>query len=322
MKIAVRPVLFPADYPALARFLTAENPTAPTTPEELARQDATRDPKYFWSMLVAEDVELSSTPLVGMASFSHDVWAHREGKFKVSIRVRSDLQGCGIGSALYQGVLATLKPLLLPTTELHAQVAEAHPRASRFAEDRGFVEGWRRIFSRLDVSRFEATPELERAEQLEIPGVEIVRWADLAHDPERLAKLCELDNTLWQSVPYGEPLTPRSVSQFEHEEVNTPKFLPEAYFISVHQGEFVGYSGLTWSGSHFTAEMTGTLTAYRGKGLATLLKMRTIRYAQAHGGHEIVTVNDAANASMIQLNRKLGFEPQSVVIRYIKRMDS
>ena len=41
--------------------------------------------------------------------------------------------------------------------------------------------------------------------------------------------------------------------------------------------------------------MTGVLRPYRGKGVATLLKLRGIRYTQEHGKHKLWVVNDSVN---------------------------
>jgi len=61
------------------------------------------------------------------------------------------------------------------------------------------------------------------------------------------------------------------------------------------------------------------LPAYRSKGVATLLKLYGIRYAQAHGNREIWTVNDSANTAMLALNAKLGFQRGGATIPFTKR---
>ena len=53
--------------------------------------------------------------------------------------------------------------------------------------------------------------------------------------------------------------------------------------------------------------MTGTLRAYRGRGLAKLAKAATIRWAREDGLRRIVTENDAENAAMIAVNEWLGY---------------
>jgi len=60
------------------------------------------------------------------------------------------------------------------------------------------------------------------------------------------------------------------------------------------------------------------LRPYRGKGVATLLKLRGIRYAQQHGKSKLWVVNDSVNAAMLGLNQKLGFVREGANIRYVK----
>jgi hypothetical protein len=59
--------------------------------------------------------------------------------------------------------------------------------------------------------------------------------------------------------------------------------LPDACFIALAGATFIGYSNLSMGEEGFNTEMTGMLPAYRGRGVATLLKLAGIRYAQAHG---------------------------------------
>jgi len=54
-------------------------------------------------------------------------------------------------------------------------------------------------------------------------------------------------------------------------------------------------------------EWTATLPQLRGRGLARLAKVATIRWAAEHGLTEIVTGNDPDNLPMRELNRRLGY---------------
>jgi len=107
---------------------------------------------------------------------------------------------------------------------------------------------------------------------------------------------------LWQDVPYGQPVTKRTLEQFVATEINHPSSLHDACFIAVKDGEYIGYSRLIEAEDGFNTDMTGVLRAYRGMGLATLLKLRGIRYTQEHGGRRVSVVNDAVNVAMLGLN--------------------
>jgi RimJ/RimL family protein N-acetyltransferase len=54
-------------------------------------------------------------------------------------------------------------------------------------------------------------------------------------------------------------------------------------------------------------DWTATLPDLRGRGLARLAKLATIRWARNAGIREIVTANDAGNVAMLALNERLGY---------------
>jgi GNAT superfamily N-acetyltransferase len=55
--------------------------------------------------------------------------------------------------------------------------------------------------------------------------------------------------------------------------------------------------------------LTGTLRAYRSRGLATVLKSHSLHRAAALGVTIAVTDNDETNAPMLAVNAKLGYRP-------------
>jgi mycothiol synthase len=320
MSLIIRQANLPHDYSAIARVLTLESPEWPTSAEELVQEDAMRDPQFYRAVFVAEDTAFKEHPVVGMASVGHDPYAHREGKFKVNIRVQPNMQGHGVGESLYNTILEHIEPFA--PRELYAEVWEKHERAMRFVTERGFVEEWRRIDSTLDVSHFDFIPYDGLEERVNASGIIIKTYDELAHDADRVAKLYALDRTLWEDIPYGEPVTNISLEQFVRENVDAENFVPEACFIAVTETDntYIGYSKLTPGEGFCIIDMTGMLREYRSKGVATLLKLRGIEYARQHGYLTIRTENDAVNTAVLSLNAKLGFQPQGATIRFVKLM--
>ncbi len=320
MTFTIRRAVFPQDYPGIAHVLTVESPEWPTTAEALEHDDAVRDPKFHRAVFVALDPNVTQALVVAVAFVGHDPLAHREGKFTMNIRVHPDWQGHGAGSRLYETLLAHLEPL--KPQALYTDVWETHPRAVRFVRDRGFSESWRRIDSHLDVSTFDFTLYAELEETIGALGLELKSYAALENDPDRLEKLYELNEKLWQDVPYGEAVTEKSLEHFAKEEVEDPDFIPEACSIAVKESEFVGCSYLKRGDGYYMTEMTGVLRPYRGKGVATVLKLRGIEYAQAHGNLELRTTNDSVNMAMLSLNAKLGFTRQGATVRFVKPIEN
>jgi GNAT superfamily N-acetyltransferase len=318
MSLTIRAAQFPQDYPAIAAVLADENPGWADTAEELAYAAAIRDPRYYYTAFVAEETSGEAPYMIGVAFAGHDTFAHQEGKFNIDLRVRPDWQGRGVGKALYQALLDYLAPM--GPQELWALVWQAHPRAPRFLAERGFAETWRRIDWVLAVENFDFTPYTGLEENLQAEEITIKSYAELAGEPNRLEKLYELDWALWQSVPYGQTVTKRSLEQFAAEMVYQLDYLPEACFIALKAGEFIGYSTLSMTEQGFNTEMTGVLPTYRKRGVATLLKLYGIRYAQRHGNGRLDTQNDAVNEAMLALNEKLGFVREGATLRFMKRI--
>ena len=61
------------------------------------------------------------------------------------------------------------------------------------------------------------------------------------------------------------------------------------------------------------------MRAWRRKGIATALKLRTIEYALHHNTKSIETGNEENNP-MYYLNLKLGFQSQPATIHYEKKL--
>jgi len=53
---------------------------------------------------------------------------------------------------------------------------------------------------------------------------------------------------------------------------------------------------------------TGVIREYRGRGIATSLKLKVIDFGKKNGYGTIKTWNDSGNASMLAINNKLGFK--------------
>ena len=317
MSITIRLAIASADYSGIAAVLSAENPEWPTTVEDLTHEAMARPNSLLFTYYVAEET-IEPPAIIGVASVGHDPLAHREGKFKINIRVHPERQGEGIGARLYEALLRHLAPLA--PRELQAEVWAAHPRAVRFVQERGFVEVWRRIDMSLDPTHFGFAAYASLEERLRARGMEITTYDALADDPARLEKLYRLDRELWRDVPYGEPVPQRPLAQFEQEEIDSPNFLPDACFIAIHDEAFIAYLNLLDTGPHLDINMTGVLPAYRQQGLATVLKVYAIRYARAHGNRRIWTVNDSTNTPMRSLNQRLGFREEGATIRFVKRL--
>jgi RimJ/RimL family protein N-acetyltransferase len=104
--------------------------------------------------------------------------------------------------------------------------------------------------------------------------------------------------------------------------VEGPNAMPEATFLAVDRGAYVGMSALDRRGPADTLHQgfTGVLPSHRGRGIATALKLRAIAHARGPGVRAIRTRQHAGNAPMLRLNARLGFRRGPADVRFVKAL--
>lgn len=158
------------------------------------------------------------------------------------------------------------------------------------------------------------------ARKLERQGIHIKTYPQLSDDPARDEKLRALSWQLEQDVPYGEPPTELDLEAFRRERLAPAPVLEDAFYVAVSGGRYLGMSSLWDYGAYLETEFTGVLPEYRGRGVAALMKLLGVRYAQRRGVAEVRTTNDAGNDAMRRLNEQLGFVAQPALLRLEKQL--
>ncbi len=293
------------DYEAAVAIENAYYPELAQSADGWRHWDSVREPQYLWRRYLGE---IDGT-IVATAEIGHASWAHRPGKYHVYVAVVPSYQRRGIGSAFFDFLLDEAH--LLEATKLTTRAREDHEQSFRFLEKRGFKSVLRACTSCLQVAEFDPAPFQQKVERVLQSGITIKTMAQLRQeDPDWKRKMYDLDWDCLKDVPHSDPLTRHSFEQFEKGILNHPRLLDEAWFIALDGERYVGLSVL-WP-NHVNRELletglTGVVSSYRRRGIATALKVRAIEYAAANGALEVTTDNEENNP-MLQINLQLGFK--------------
>lgn len=305
------------DYARLADISRAIDPVGARSADWFRHRDQAWNPAHRRVRLVAEQ----DGQVVGWGEVGSMWWAYHPRKFSLRLNVDPAWQGQGIGSALYarlQQTLETWDPVVL-----HAETRENRPRSVRFLEDRGFAELRRRWESRLVVDSVHLDAFAGAEERVTGQGVTITTYADEhARRGDRLVRdLFDLEMLAAHDEPGYDPEGAMSFEQFAANELETPDALPDGSFLALDGSRLVGVSRLMHEPdvpTRLGVGFTGVDPAYRGRGIALALKLRTIQYAREHGYREVRTQNDTTNTRMLEINRALGFvtEPAWLIFEH------
>lgn len=303
------------DYQAMADLYNAVDPSATTTAASFIESDQNRNPNYQMKRWVA----ISDQGVVGVASYFQREWFYHPQKFRVSVLVHPDQRKHGIGSALYDQILAGLQPL--NPIALIADTYENYPDNIRFLEKRGFEIFIRDRELRLDVASFDFSVYGDYIAPLQVRDIALMSVTELADDPGRNRKLYELDRLLSADAPQAEYAPDRSFADYVDFAITGSRALPDRFFVAVHENDYVGFTQVMLSSKQTLYQLlTGVRREHRGKGIALALKLHTIAHAKAAQVQTIITNNDPSNLSMLRLNERLGFVRQPDLLFFRKTL--
>jgi mycothiol synthase len=298
-----------SDLTEIVRVQHAAVPLHPWSVGELERDLEKLEERLQYHWCIAE----SNGELLGFSRFARNAGSYHAQRFGLDLCVDPDFQSRGIGTALYLTTLEKLQSF--DTISLRTQVRESDVRGLRFAKDRGFLETKRDFESTLELASFDFAA-FERS----IPeGIELKNFRDL-DSPDFRRQFHQVFSTVRLDVPRAEPPTPLTFGFFEENVLDDPELIPEVFVFTMRGEQILGFTG-GYSGAQpgwVDQWLTAVVREARGQGLATAIKVRSLRAALELGFKTVRTDNDTKNAPMLAVNDKLGYQRQPAVLSMLK----
>lgn len=306
MSIQIRPFSgSDDDYQRAVALRNAVNPDLPSTVAIWRHWDRVLTAERQVHRLVAEDEQ---GQLLGYAEIGET--SSRRGKFNLVLNM--------LPAAWHDAAQPLFAEVLTEASRCGARALVIEARESEreklhFLIGHGFRSVMRSPISYLDVASFDDKPFAAALARVEASGIRIVQPPAGWHQQPYWSRLVfELDWRLLQDVAHFEERPQPDFHAFVKEEFDHPNFLPGAYFIAFDGDLPVGMSNFVMRGGtpeRLAISVTGVIASHRRRGIATALKVASIRYAQSVGARIIITDNEEHNP-MYALNQRLGFRPQ------------
>ncbi|MET9274906.1 GNAT family N-acetyltransferase [Kribbella sp. NPDC003557] len=259
-----------------------------------------QSPKERFLPLVAD----REGEIVAWASAGLNVWTSEPGQASLSIYVHPEHRKQGIGSELAERLHQHL-------TEVGALRVRSfvQPDGLDFARNRGY-DGTRQMhFAGVDLTA-------PLPEQPETPaGIELVSLDDVeprtVHTADAIASLDEPSDSPVDSIDYD---------QWLEEVWNSPSVDRSLSVGAMAGDEMAAFTVVERAGDRMWSGMTGTVPAYRGAGLAKLVKSAALRRAAAAGITSAYTSNDDTNGPMLAVNNWLGYRRVQTELGLLKTL--
>jgi len=224
----------------------------------------------------------------------------------VTLSVHPDHRRIGVGELLFSDVREFCKSIGI--SSLKSKVKDSEPQWLAWAQSKGFSIERQAFRSSIKLADFEFNPFTNKINQLVNENIVFTTLAKLGDSAENRRRYYETDSKAAIDIP-GED-TVESWEEFCHENFNDEGYRPEGAHIAVHNEQIIGVAHAWLDKEHdrMVNAMTGVIPEYRGRGIATSLKVKTIEYAKEYGVSEILTQNDSENAPMLAVNNKLCYK--------------
>ena len=299
-----------SDYDAAARISRESEPDFSQTAEESRHWNdvLATEPGRISHRLVME--ERSSGDVVALGTLEHAVFGYHPQKFWLVVTVSPAHRRRGIATEMYS--ILEREALSRHATCLWSGAREDHPGGVHFLERHGFVIRRKSWESRLDLARADLPRIPDRSARLQDQGIRFTTFSEEgAGDPDVRQRLYRLQSLASADVPRMGEYRPISFEQFVAVDLEDSEAVLDGLFLAAHGDDYVGMSSLFRDGGRpetLRVGLTGTHPDFRGRGIASALKRRSVEYARGNGFRYLATRNDSLNHAIWAINEKLGFQ--------------
>lgn len=302
--MTLRHVIPTQDFPRIAELLSLVN-IEPVTVDGLEEDEARTMPGKFWQRWVVEDEQAK---IIGYAMVIKYP-SQPADLFNLELVVDPAYRQQGVGTQLITTALEYAHTHGMG--RLITEISDSSPAAQAFAEKWGFKFSHHVFDSTLDLSTFDLSRFEGVVPHAESQGIRFFTLAEVGKTEDVLRRLYDVN----RMAVLDEPGSTGGFPIYENWlriVINSGWYRAEGQYIAAHGETYVGLAGVHHEEGMPEAMfngLTGVHPAYRGLGIATALKVLTVRHALKHGARVITTNNDERNAPMLAINRKLGYQP-------------
>lgn len=231
------------------------------------------------------------------------------GWLKAVVIVDPGRRGSGLGEQLWQVLLTS--PTGAGASMLTADVRDNDPTSRAWAEARGFAFWAHRFQSFLDVDGFDADPFASLIADVEASGIRLCTVADIADQPDVLDSYFDLYRRAVMTTPDNDQGVEPTREEFDRFYLDPSQHPPEASQLALDGDRVVAMSTIQLRRPGFVyTSMSGVDPDYRGRHLATAVKVRSVAASQALGATRMGTNNLSVNAPILAVNDKMGYVRQ------------
>jgi mycothiol synthase len=226
-----------------------------------------------------------------------------------------EARGKGIGTKLLAGMLESAR--LQNATSLKCEVMNLDAHDKKFLDNNGIKIKSKTVRSKLEVADFDPLKYQDLETKLIEEGYSFSRLADFSDTSETRENLYQLVRQSIEDDPGFEGKF-LSLEEFEDKfataegfEDKTWKYFwgnQDFWWLALHNSRFVALAGAPGGITKWETGLTGVARTHRRRGLAQIVKVKSIVMFCQCGAKIIKTGNNAGNHAMISINRELGFK--------------